>query len=113
MDKNQRLELLQKIDDSEDQNLCHLIAEIHTCNKSEPDPILVKWQKVNLAYSVSSYYIGWFALCRSNLNKALEPIENISKDSFNITTVNTEAGEISDEALVKAIEFICQKGSCR
>ncbi|MCE3045355.1 hypothetical protein [Legionella sp. 16cNR16C] len=109
MDNDERKSLLKLIEQIEDGQLCDVIVQVHELHKTETDPFLSNWQKVHLAYAISSYNIGWYNLCKAVLSKALERNENISQEPFTRNSTNTQATEIDENDLEEGIKSICGK----
>ncbi|HHS3011383.1 TPA: hypothetical protein ACTEN7_000337 [Legionella pneumophila] len=103
MEENKRLKLLQRLSKAEGSNLDQIISELCNILKSESDGFLKDWIKVNLAHAIGSYNTKWFDLCRSNLEKSMERIDNISQDSFTQNKVKTLANQVTQQQLESAL----------
>lgn len=109
--ENSKLQYFKdQLSNTTDRDLCNLICELNSLRKMEDNTFLKNWQKVCLINATASFYIGWFKLCRSDIDNALESIENISLEPFNINKINTSASSLTDDELDSDIQYICSNG---
>ncbi|MCP0914916.1 hypothetical protein NKV53_11315 [Legionella sp. 27cVA30] len=106
MEENIRLKLIQHLSETEGRNLDQVISKLCNILETESDGFLKNWIKVNVANAIGSYNTRWFDLCRSNLEKAMEDIENISQDSFTQNKVNSQANQVTQQQLKVALNEI-------
>ena len=79
------------------------IVQAHNDFKNENNPILLKWKKVHLMTALGAFHIGWFNLCESSLGLALEPLCNISQESWHLKHLESRASTVDDQTLKEDI----------